>query len=72
MKEPISTTDRLPEPFAFVLWWHPRTQDWRVGPFRTEKGRYAPGYFKGDGAWYVCDGPTYWLPVPPPPAAAAA
>ena len=67
MNEPISTDIQLPDERTYLLWWHPRTQDWRVGWFRTNKGRYAPGHFKDDGAWYVVDGPTYWMPIPPPP-----
>ena len=65
--KPISTSEQLPDAGQTVLWWHPQTKDWRFGPFHTETGYYAPGYFKCDGAWYVCDGLTYWMPEPPPP-----
>lgn len=67
--EPILTDDQLPLTGQDVLWWHPRKGDWLLGPFRSiGQGKYAPGYFRGDGEWWVCDGPTYWMPKPPPPS----
>ena len=63
------TDDALPEDRQSVLWWHPKTEDWRLGPYYVQEGAFSPGYFWGDGAWYVCDGPTFWIPEPPPPQA---
>ncbi len=64
---PISTDDQLPDAHNFILWWHPRTRDWRIGLFRTRGDRHAPGFFQGEGAWYVEDGPTWWMPTLPDP-----
>ncbi len=64
---PISTDDQLPDAHDFILWWHPRTRDWRIGLFRTRGDRHAPGFFQGEGAWYIEDGPTWWMPTPPDP-----
>ncbi len=62
---PISTNDQLPDAHSEILWWHPRTLDWRLGFFWAESGTYAPGFFKASGgAWYVRNGPTWWMPVP--------
>ncbi len=66
-RQPISTEERLPDGHTEILWWHPRTLDWRIGYFWAGSGIYAPGFFKANGAWYVCDGPTWWIPVPPDP-----
>ena len=65
--DPISTDDQLPDMHGEILWWHPRTLDWRLGYFWVQSGPCAPGFFKADGAWYVHDGPTWWMPVPPDP-----
>ena len=64
---PISTDDQLPDAHDFILWWHPRTRDWRIGLFRIRGDRHAPGFFQGEGAWYIEDGPTWWMPTPPDP-----
>ena len=67
--QPISTNDKLPENRQYILWWHPQGKHWQFGTYYIQAGQCKPGYFQGiEACWYICKGPTFWAPEPPPPS----
>ena len=63
---PTSTADELPPEGVDILWWYPGRR-WEAGRYWSNEA-FPPGYFDSyECAWYLSDGPTWWMHLPPSP-----